>query len=122
MLHLYSGVRREDDLHTHLLRAGGKSGITLFPISVDIILSSEKGNLLSRESQHFWLRLSRQGAIYFVYGGPPCETWSVSRWRFQDTGEGPAPLLSGEDVHEEIWGWFTLRLRDIQQLLCSNAL
>ena len=63
-----------------------------------------------------------RGAIHFVYGGPPCETWSVSRWRFYDTGEGPAPLRSGDDIYDEIWGWRTLRLRDIQQILCSNAL
>ena len=122
VLHLYSGIKRDDDLHTHLLRAGKQSDITLFPISIDIVLSQTKGNLLDRESQMFWLSLSKQGAIHFVYGGPPCETWSVSRWRFYDTGEGPAPLRSGDDIYEEIWGWKTLRLRDVQQILCSNAL
>ena len=122
VLHLYSGIKREDDLHSHLLQAGKQSDVTLFPISIDIILSETKGNLLDRESQTYWLSLSKQGAIHFVYGGPPCETWSVSRWRFYDTGEGPAPLRSGEDIYEEIWGWKTLRLRDIQQILCSNAL
>lgn len=122
VLHLDSGIKRDDDLHTHLLRAGEQNDITLFPISIDIVLSPTKGNLLDRESQMFWLSLSKQGAIHFVYGGPPCETWSVSRWRFYDTGEGPAPLRSGEDIYEEIWGWKTLRLRDVQQILCSNAL
>ncbi len=122
VLHLYSGAKRDDDLHTYLLNAGEDLEVQLFPISIDIVLSEDKGNLLCPETQQLWLGLSRQGAIYFVYGGPPCETWSVSRWRYYDTGEGPQPLRSGDDVHEETWGWHTMRLRDLRQVACSNAL
>ena len=58
-----------------------------------------------------------------MYGGPPCETWSsISLAFLRYRGRAGSALRSGEDVYEEIWGWKTLRLRDIQQILCSNAL
>ena len=122
VLHLFSGVRRPGDFHTSVLALKDDSGLTLFPISIDIILSKDHGDLLSGTTQAFWIRLALAGAIHFVLGGPPCETWSISRWRYYEDNTGPKPLRSGMDLMGEIWGWQTLRLRDLRQLLCSNGL
>ena len=108
------GVRRENDFHSKIIEASKVSGIALFPRT--------HGDLMYPAGQGFWLDLSARGAVHFILGGPPCETWSVSRWRYYDTGEGPQPLRSGEDTIKEIWGWATLRIRDLRQLIAANAL
>ena len=122
VLHLYSGVKRQNDLHSQLLDVGRDEGIALFPISLDIVLSKEHGDLLDRRTQDYWADLSLRGGIHFAFGGPPCETWSVSRWRHYDTQTGPRPLRSGDDILSEIWGWRVLKVKEILQLLCANQL
>ena len=105
VVHLFSGVRRPGDFHSSVMALQDDSGLTLFPISVDIILSKEHGDLLSPTTQAFWVRLAMGGAIHYVLGGPPCETWSISRWRFFDEGVGRKPLRSGLDRMCEISGY-----------------
>ena len=122
VLHLYSGVKRENDLHSKLLEMNNEENFALFPISLDIVLSKEHGDLLSASTQDYWAELCLRGAIHFAFGGPPCETWSVSRWRHYEPKQGPRPLRSGDDRFHEIWGWRRLKIKELRQLLCSNML
>ena len=57
------------------------SGLTLFPISVDIILSKEHGDLLSPTTQAFWVRLAMGGPSTTCWVAPP-----VRRGPFRDGG------------------------------------
>eukprot|EP00959_Pyramimonas_sp_CCMP1952_P163417 3416438-Pyramimonas_sp.AAC.1 len=41
-------------------------------------------------------------------GGPPCETWSASRWA---EGQGPPPLRT----HGQFWGETAVTERQIEQ-------
>lgn len=52
-----------------------------FPISLDVILDPEKGDLLNSDVQAFWLDKTLRGLVYATVAGPPCESWSISRWR-----------------------------------------
>ena len=54
--------------------------------------------------------------------GPPCETWSVSRLRWYEDGEGPRPLRDGGRLQDSIWGLPQLRLREARQVRVANAL
>ena len=122
VLHLFSGVKRANDLHSQLLEVSEVEGIALFPISLDIVLSKAHGDLLDQKTQDFWADLCIRGGVHFAFGGPPCESWSVSRWRYHDSQEGPRPLRSGDDKIYEIWGWTVLKIKEILQLLCANSL
>ena len=122
VLHLYSGVKRPNDLHSKLLEMSEIEGVSLFPISLDIMLSKDHGDLLRPATQDYWAALALCGAIHFAFGGPPCETWSVSRWRRYESQQGPRPLRSGEERFVEIWGWHYLTIRELRQLVVSNSL
>ena len=81
ILHLYAGVRREGDLHTVIANMPSPDGYTFYPASLDIVLCPIKGDLVSPETQTFWIQASQSGAVFAVVGGPPCESWSVARWK-----------------------------------------
>eukprot|EP00959_Pyramimonas_sp_CCMP1952_P226458 4734837-Pyramimonas_sp.AAC.1 len=48
-------------------------------------------------------------------GGPPCETWSASRWA---EGKGPPPLRT----HDQFGGKTAVTERQMEQLWVGNAL
>ena len=122
VLHVFSGARREGDLHSALLQVVPPDGTTLFPISIDIVLSDTHCDLLDTKQQTQWLTWARQGAIHMAVGGPPCETWSVSRLRWYEDHEGPRPLRDGGRLQDHIWGLPQLRLREARQVRVANAL
>ena len=55
-------------------------------------------------------------------GGPPCETWSVSRLRWYENFEGPRPLRDGSRLLDYIWALPQLRIREARQIRVANAL
>ena len=122
VLHVFAGVRREGDLHSAIQAATPPDGTTLFPVSVDIVLSETHCDLLDVDQQKRWLTWSLQGAIFMAIGGPPCETWSISRLRWFDNHEGPRPLRDGRCLLHDIWGYQRLRLREARQIRVANAL
>ena len=77
---------------------------------------------MCKEVQHKWLQASREGAIFAVVCGPPCESWSVARWHDDEDYVGPKPLRSGEDVDHSIWALTILRQRDLRQVDTANQL
>ena len=89
---------------------------------LDIVLSTTHGDIMCKEVQHKWLQASREGAIFAVVCGPPCESWSVARWHDDEDYVGPKPLRSGEDVDHSIWALTILRQRDLRQVDTANQL
>ena len=122
VLHVFSGVRREGDLHGALLQVQPPDGTVLFPISIDIVLSSTHCDLLDPQQQKRWLNWAKDGAIYMAIGGPPCETWSISRLRWYENFEGPRPLREGTRLLDYIWAIPQLRIREARQVRVANAL
>lgn len=122
ILHLFSGVRRPGDIHSTVQELPVPDGYTFFPASIDIALDPTWGDLTSRTAQQFWLDASMAGAIFGTIGGPPCESWSISRWRYYTELCGPRPLRDGMDPIEAIWALCPVRLRDLFQLDVANQL
>lgn len=90
-------------------------------VSLDVVLDPIKCDLLAPRWQKFWTDRAREGAVYCFVAGPPCETWSVSRFRFYEEFKGPRPvrrLSSWEDV----WAIPVLRLRELRQVMIGNLL
>ena len=78
ILHLFAGAKRDGDLHSCLDQVPCEDGAMFFPISLDVILDPDKGDLLNSGVQAFWLDKTLRGLVYATVAGPPCETWSVS--------------------------------------------
>ena len=122
ILHLFSGVRRPGDLHSIIQDLPVPDGHVFYPASIDLILCSERGDLTNRSSQKFWIDASQTGIVFGAIGGPPCESWSVSRWRYFLEHTGPRPIRDGMDVDFAIWAMNPVRIRDLRQLDCANQL
>eukprot|EP00435_Cladocopium_sp_Y103_P076206 s119_g81.t1 len=97
-------------------------GRLFFCVSIDIALLGEKGDLLRRDTQLFWLRQAGRGAIHLLVGGPPCETWSIVRFRYFTERTGPRPLRSGDHVGTWIWGLPVLLVKWLRQIHFGNSL
>ena len=78
-LHLFSGHRRDGDLHSWLAKMNVPAGYMLTVISVDIIYDVVAGDLSQKSNQDKWLAFVGAGIVVGVLAGPPCETWSRSR-------------------------------------------
>ena len=122
VLHLYSGVRRQGDFHSILESLQTPAGHSFYVASVDLVLNPVLGDLLCRKTQDFWLDMAAQGAVFGLLGGPPCESWSIARFRFLINGLGPRPLRCGEDLLHQVWGLSVMRIRDIHQVNVANEL
>ena len=118
VVHLFSGIKRAGDLHSCINELVPPNGCTYMPISLDVVLDEQRGNLMDQANQEFWIRQSLAGKLHATVAGPPCETWSVARWRYYDDGEGPRPLRRSESV----WGLPILKLRELRQILTGNCL
>ena len=92
------------------------------PISIDIVLSDQHCDLLNPKQQAQWLPWARQGAIHMAIGGPPCETWSVSRLRWHEEQEGSRSLRNGSRLENHIWGLPQLRIQEARQVRVANSL
>ena len=122
VLHLFSGVKREGDVHGFVANLPPtESGAVYCPISVDVALDHIHGDLLNKRTQKFWLQKAKDGFLFFVLCGPPCESWSIARYRFLLEGTGPRPLRASEPTRA-LWGLPQLRLREIRQIAFANSL
>ena len=121
VLHLFSGVKRPRDIHSYIAGLPMPSSGIFCPISIDYVLDPKTCDLLKEDVRHFWLGKSRDGFLFMVIAGPPCETWSISRLRYLLTGSGPRPVReSGSDGL--LWGKAVLRLRELKQVAVGNCL
>ena len=118
-VHFFSGTRREGDFQQWVSHIVAPAGLLITAISVDIIFDGKLGDLTNKDTQQRWISLALQGALAAVLLGPPCNTWSVSRWRSAyglDSGPRPVRLLTC------FFGMGSLSLREIRQVLLGNAL
>ena len=118
-IHFFSGTRREGDFQQWIGTLKVPGGFLLTPISVDILFNDRLGDLTNRETQKKWMGLALTGGIIAALMGPPCNTWSVSRWRYLlGLDRGPRPVR----FHDSVFGASSLRLREIPQVLLGNSL
>ena len=122
VLHLFSGAKRAGDIHSCVQEISAPPGKVLLPVSLDVVLDSQRGNLLDAANQAFWIRAALSGKIFAVVAGPPCETWSISRWRWLRDGTGPRPVRSTNCIWTTIWGIAILKLRELKQVSTGNRL
>ena len=122
VVHLFAGIKRKGDLHSCLEAIPSPPGHVLLPISLDVMLDSKKGNLLEETNQRFWLAAAMDGRLFAVVGGPPCESWSIARYRYLREGTGPRPVRSTDCLMTQIWGMAVLKIKELKQVLTGNRL
>lgn len=119
IIHFYSGTRRYGDIQWWCEQASPPDGVTVTPISVDIFFDQHTGDLSDVGIQARWIDFISRATVCAAYFGPPCSTWSVSRWRYFTEGDdGPRPTRSMQDPY----GLSTLRLRELRDTLLGNIL
>ena len=88
-------------------------------VSVDILFDNAKGDLTNPDTQKKWLSLAYAGIIVSAVLGPPCNTWSVSRWRaLWALDNGPRPLR----FLDQYFGASSLSLKELKQVILGNSL
>lgn len=121
VVHLFSGVKREQDIHSLVASMPTPPSGVLCPISLDVVLSPTDCDLLQPDTQAFWIPKARDGFIHMFVMGPPCETWSISRLRQILTGSGPRPVRAC-GAPWQLWAKPVLRLREMAQVRIGNSL
>lgn len=91
----------------------------LTTVSVDIIFHTELGDLTSEPIQERWISFLLRSCVIAAYIGPPCSTWSISRWRYYTCADnGPRPIRS----RLLPFGLPSLRLRELRENILGNKL
>lgn len=124
LIHAFSGRRREGDFQ-YFIEVAQKDhpDMTIFTISVDLMVDPIWGNVADETVRSFWLQAIRQRQVIGALAGPPCETWSQARGRqVSDTCSHPR---RGPRVIRDIdclWGRVSLALKELRQLDIGNLL
>ena len=119
IIHFCSGVRREGDIQWWAERCSWPDGVFMNIVSVDIIFHEQLGDLTNNAIQDRWLRFLDSACVCAAYIGPPCSTWSISRWRFYTCMDnGPRPVRS----RQLPFGLKSLRLREVRENILGNKL
>ena len=123
ILHAFSGRRRPGDYQWYLesLLSTGQEGMSLYVVSLDIVIDSKYGDLADPETRGFWLSHIFKGFVHGFLGGPPCCTFSKARgvaMTASDHRRPPRPVRSAT----ELWGMASLRLRELCSVLDGNVL
>ena len=97
IVHLFSGRRRDTDIHAHLDALARHRGYRVQVLSLDTAVSVFYGNLQSEHST--WRHLAtlyQAGRIAATICGSPCETFSAARHHAPDDSHSrwPKPLRS----------------------------
>ena len=113
-LHLCSGRRREGDVQYWLERLAGEASVDVLVVSVDPAIDRVRGNAAHPDNVGFWLHAIWCGVVVGLLEGPPCETWSQSRY-----GDDTVEVLRALDTP---WGRSGLKPRQYAQLRMANIL
>eukprot|EP00959_Pyramimonas_sp_CCMP1952_P383256 8030789-Pyramimonas_sp.AAC.1 len=89
----------------------------LIALSIDVHIDPDKGDLTKPDAVAFWCAAIRQGKIFGIVAGPPCETRCSSRWHATE-GEAPRPLRT----HGFPWGMQAASQTELQQLALASEL
>lgn len=124
LIHAFSGRRRDGDFQ-HFIDAAQSDhpDMTIFTISVDLMVDPIWGNVADEKVRSFWLQAIRQRQVIGALAGPPCETWSQARGR--SLSEACGPQRQGPRVIrdiENLWGRASLALKELRQLDIGNLL
>ena len=114
VLHLFSGRRREQDLQWQLEQEAVRQNCMIFVVSLDLAVDAQRGNLASSTTKEYWLMKIRDGFVFGFVVGPPCDTYTRSRFR-KDCG--PPPIRSGRYP----WGIRGIAHKFHQQLMLANG-
>ena len=122
IVHLFSGRRREHDIHHWLAAWSICTNIALTIISMDTAVSPVLGNLDSKSES--WATLSAlylQGKIAATISGHPCETFFSARWHpppaAMSSREWPRPLRTAM----QLFGLDHRTWRELQQTRTGTA-
>ena len=116
-LHFYSGRRRDGDLQECFEAIPLPPGHILTILSIDTQVDPVNCDLLDWEKQQRWLTIIQRGEVAGIGSGPPCESWSVARFR-PTTGGGPRPVRT----ISELWGLIDISRREHQQVWVGSDL
>ena len=114
VLNLYCGHRRTGDIQWHIEFSVTSPSVEVIVLSVDIALDPIRGDLTREATILEWVEHIRCHRVINSGGGPPCETWSASRWH----EGGPPPLRSMQNV----WGIPNISRRQSEQVRVGSQL
>ena len=101
ILNLYCGVRRKGDVQDCLSSATTYAEVsvvvTITVLSIDVAIDADRCDLMKSKSLAKFTTAVYARQVIMSGGGPPCETWSASRW---SDLPGPPPLRT----HDAYWG------------------
>ena len=122
IVHLFSGRRREGDVHDWISRLASSilPGWDVWVLSFDTAVDVVKGNLIGPNFEML-LALATEGLIAGGLGGPPCETFSAARHLPPPENckkRWPRPLRS----EERLWGVAGLSMKELTQLRVGTQL
>jgi len=117
VLHFFSGQRRDGDFQCHFESLCVDRAVPVVVLSVDIVHHA-RGDLSSSKAVALWVDLILIGRVIFAFGGPPCESFSVARMRYNQDRKGPRPLRS----LDSLWGIEGLTTRERAQVHIGNSL
>ena len=116
VIHFFSGRRRGGDLQEYLEQLPQPGGVKLEILSADIIFGSG-ADFAKKENQKKWLAWMSLGYVLGFFAGPPCETFSIARGNRLE-GVSIRPIRSKQAQ----WGFHSLTLRELKQILIGNTL
>ena len=122
IVHLFSGRRREGDVHDWISRMAPSilPGWEVWVLSFDTAVDVVRGNLIGPNFEML-LALATEGLIAGGLGGPPCETFSAARHLPPPENckkRWPRPLRS----EERLWGVEGLSMKELTQLRVGTQL
>eukprot|EP00438_Fugacium_kawagutii_P022589 Skav216784 [mRNA] locus=scaffold579:180561:182699:+ [translate_table: standard] len=119
VIYLYAGHRRYGDVHAWADEMTRQYGFCIEIVPLDIVYEHRLCNLLLPESQDFWKRQLSDGRLLGMIMAPPCESWSVARWRSILAADGgPRPIRTS--THP--WGAPDATHRQLRQVEVATDL
>lgn len=122
IVHLFSGRRRDQDVHHWLAQWANLRGIQVTVLSMDTAVSQAYGNLqVETTSWKKLVQLYEQGAVAATLAGSPCETFSAARHlpppEHIDASRWPRPLRSAD----RLFGLAQLTRKELRQCKQGTA-
>eukprot|EP00438_Fugacium_kawagutii_P005037 Skav221091 [mRNA] locus=scaffold1024:105675:110399:- [translate_table: standard] len=121
ILHLFAGRRRRGDYQFFLEKLPAPDGTVLHTVSLDLMIDAVYGDVMRPETRRFWMDGIARSWVYGLLAGPPCETWTQARDQALTTASGRHPPRRLRD-RDQPWGFSSLSLRELTQLLTGNGL
>eukprot|EP00438_Fugacium_kawagutii_P019672 Skav211131 [mRNA] locus=scaffold1786:128836:129765:- [translate_table: standard] len=122
ILHLFSGRRRQGDVHWHLHRLAARHNLELKILSLDTAVAPSLGNL--QDDSPTWQHVRRiyhEGLCAASIAGTPCETFSEARFNPPEdpdlAARWPRPVRSAQ----MLFGLNHLSAREYRQLQAGSS-